>query len=72
MTTQSLDEVHDIETPVPTPVPEEPPQELLPMSPPPPTPRPVESPPKVSIILSIKEKGRPWFGITEKTQKILI
>lgn len=47
VTTQSLDEVHDIETPVPTPVPEEPPQELLPMSPPPPTPRPVESPPKV-------------------------
>lgn len=64
MTTQSLDEVHDIETPVPTPVPEEPPQELLPMSPPPPTPRPVESPPRVSIILyltreSIKEKARP-------------
>ena len=49
MTAQSVDEVHDIETPVATPVPEEePPQELLPMSPPPPTPRPVESPPKVS------------------------
>ncbi|XP_078313405.1 uncharacterized protein LOC111128961 isoform X2 [Crassostrea virginica] len=48
MTAQSVDEVHDIETPVATPVPEEePPQELLPMSPPPPTPRPVESPPKV-------------------------
>ncbi|XP_061173544.1 TALPID3 protein-like [Saccostrea echinata] len=47
VTTESVAEVHEIETPVPTPIPEEePPQEIKPISPPPPTPRPVESPSK--------------------------